>query len=59
MIKNYKMKSILLIIKEIYEKYNNKNIINIIYLIIKKYNFHFKFNYFIDDNISNNNIFIE
>ena len=59
MIKNYNIKSILLIIKEIHEKYINKNIINIIYSIIKKYNIHFKFNYFIDNNIINNNIFIE
>ncbi len=59
MIKNYKIKSILLIIKEIYNKYSDSNIIDIIYSIIKEYDIHFKFNYFINDNIINNNIFIE
>lgn len=56
---DYKIETALLIIREVHEKYIDNNIADVAYSVMKEYRIEDKFGYFVGDNVSNNNTFIE
>ena len=53
------MKSALLAIREVYSEHCDSNIANVIYPVMKEYDIHSRFSYFVGDNATNNNTSIE
>ena len=53
------MKSALLAIREVHEEHSGENIVNVVYPVMKEYDIHSKFGYFVGDNATNNNTSIE
>ena len=56
---DYEVKSALLAIREVHGEHNGENIANVVYPVMKEYNIHSRFGYFVGDNASNNNTSIE
>ena len=56
---DYDMKSALLAIREVHEEHSGENIVNVVYQVMKEYDIHSKFGYFVGDNATNNNTSIE
>jgi len=56
---NYEVKSALLAIREVPGEHSGENIANVVYPVMKEYNIHSRFGYFVGDNASNNNTSIE
>ena len=53
------MKSALLAIREVHGEHSGENIADVVYPVMKEYDFHSRFGYFVSDNASNNNTSIE
>jgi hypothetical protein len=56
---NYEVKSALLAIREVHGEHSGENIANVAYAVMKEYNIHSRFGYFVGDNATNNNTSIE
>jgi len=56
---DYEVKSALLAIREVHGKHNGENLANVVYPVMKEYDIHSRFGYFIGDNATNNNTSIE
>lgn len=56
---DYKVKSALLAIREVHGEHSGENIADVVYPVMKEYDFHSRFGYFVGDNASNNNTSIE
>jgi len=56
---DYDVKSALLAIREVHREHSSKNITNVVYPVMKEYDMHSKFGYFVGDNATNNNTSIE
>src|SRR5438046_3371464 len=59
MMEDYDMKSALLAIREVHREHSGENIANVVYSVMKEYDIHSKFGYFVGDNATNNNTSIE
>ena len=59
MAEDYKVKLALLAIREVYKEHGGENIADVVYPIMKEYDFHSRFSYFVGDSISNNNTSIK
>ena len=56
---DYKIKTTLLTIREIHGKYTRENIANVVYPVLKEYNVHNRFRYYVGDNATNNDTSLE
>jgi len=56
---DYNVKSALLAIREVHGEHSGENIVDVVYPVMKEYDFHSRFGYFVGDNASNNNTSIE
>jgi len=56
---DYNVKSALLAIREVHGEHSGENIADVVYPVMKEYDFHSRFGYFVGDNASNNNTSIE
>jgi hypothetical protein len=56
---DYEVKSALIAIREIHGEHSGENIANVVYPVMKEYDIHFKFGYFVGDNATNNNTSVE
>src|SRR5439155_21117785 len=56
---DYEVKSALLVIREVHGEHSGSNIANVVYPVMKEYDIHSRFGYFVGDNATNNNTSIE
>ena len=56
---DYSVKSALLAIREVHGEHNGENIAEVVYPVMKEYDIHTRFGYFVGDNASNNNTSIK
>ena len=56
---DYKVKTMLLAIREIHEEHTGENIANVVYPVLKEYNIHDRFGYYVSDNATNNDTSLE
>ena len=56
---DYEVKTGLLAIREVHGEHTGENIANVVYSVLKEYNIHDRFGYFIGDNATNNDTSIE
>ena len=56
---DYKVKTALLAIREVHGGYTGENIANVVYPVLKEYNIHDRFGYYVGDNATNNDTSLE
>ena len=56
---DYKVSTALLAIREVHGEHTGEHISKVVYLVLKEYNIHNRFGYFIGDNATNNNTSVE
>src|SRR5216117_179757 len=56
---DYKVKAMLLAIREIHGEHTGENIANVVYPVLKEYNIHDRFGYYVGDNATNNDTSVE
>ena len=59
MAKDYEVKSALLAIREVHGEHIGQNIMDVVYPIMKEYDSHTRFGYYVGDNATNNNTSVE
>ena len=52
--KDYEVKSVLLAIREVHGEHTGENIANVVYTVMKEYDIHTRFRYYVGDNATNN-----
>ena len=56
---DYEVKTALLVIREVHGEHTGENIANVVYPVLKEYNIHDRFRYFVGDNATNNDTSVE
>ncbi|TMI79832.1 MAG: hypothetical protein E6H10_14720 [Bacteroidetes bacterium] len=59
MSEDYEVKTALLAIREVHGEHTGENIANVVYPVLKEYNIHDRFGYFVGDNATNNDTSVE